>query len=122
MDQPVQQAPNLKSYRSFGYLINFAIFVSLGYVNYGIIAAEFNSALSQAILSLSWPTEEIAIRESLTNSVITLGSVISIFISGVYMAKFSRRKQLIWADVMTIFGSLLTIISYFPVFMLGRTL
>lgn len=70
---------------------------------------------------MGWTDEEIEKYTGLASSLLVLGAGISTFFCGILLPIVSRRKALIWGDIVNIIGTLLTLYpNSVAVFLTGR--
>lgn len=94
---------------------------TLGCFLYGFNLGVFNTCQQNVSASLGWGDQK-ALFIAVFSAFIPIGAFFSSFFAGACANKYGRRKSLMYADVLGIFASLITIIPYTIAFGIGRLL
>src|SRR5690349_15841149 len=108
-----------KDYRE-GYLYFAIINASLGALTWGYDISVIN-AVSSFLQNVVFPGDsDIAL--ALVGSIVTIGAAFGSFFSGRLVAWIGRRNSLILSDLISLIGSILTMITSLPVIIIGRAM
>lgn len=94
---------------------------TLGMFLFGFILSVLNTIQDYLSVEVySWGKADGRTRISVLNSILTVGAGIGAFVGGSAAQRFGRRKSMIIADLIAIFGMGLTLVANYPLFVIGR--